>query len=71
MDYDNLSGIMRIADGSPAEIKPFLSYAVAAGTIHEQEVPDPYYDGRFDAVYDLVYKGADALLDHIRQQHNL
>lgn len=35
------------------------------------DVPDPYYSGGFDKVYDLVLEGCVGLLDHIRQQHNL
>ncbi len=30
-----------------------------------REVPDPYYDDRFDLVLDLVEEAADALLDRI------
>ena len=54
-----------------AEVALFLNYANRAGTVNEIEVPDPYYNGRFEPVYDLVSRGCDALLDHIRQTHNL
>lgn len=33
-----------------------------------KEVPDPYYTGNFDEVYELVEKGCRALLDTIRQR---
>ncbi|MFD1175052.1 low molecular weight protein-tyrosine-phosphatase [Paenibacillus puldeungensis] len=33
-----------------------------------QEVPDPYYTGNFDEVYELVVKGCQALLETIRQR---
>ncbi|MBZ0278254.1 MAG: low molecular weight phosphotyrosine protein phosphatase [Anaerolineae bacterium] len=71
MDYSNLHAIQQLADGSSAEIRLFLSYANAAGTVKAEEVPDPYYSGRFDAVYDLVTQGCAALLTHIRSQHGL
>ena len=72
MDTENLGTIKRIAGGeSDGEIALFLSYANAAGLTDVKEVPDPYYDGRFDYVYELVEKGSRALLDHIRKQHNL
>ena len=43
------------ADG---EIVLFLSYAKSAGTVAREAVPDPYYDDRFDEVYDLVNKSS-------------
>lgn len=35
------------------------------------DVPDPYYTGRFDLVYDLVTAGSKGLLNHIRQKEGL
>jgi protein-tyrosine phosphatase len=35
------------------------------------DVPDPYYDGRFDYVYGLVEAGVTNLLDHIRNENGL
>jgi protein-tyrosine phosphatase len=72
MDLSNLNNIERMAGRNAAvKIALFLHYAQEAGTIDEDEVPDPYYTGQFDYVYDLVNKGADALLNHIRREHNL
>lgn len=76
MDYSNLANIQRLNtaeddDEEIASITTFLHYANEAGTVHETEVPDPYYNGSFDYVYDLVSKGAEALLDHIRREHDL
>ena len=72
MDRSNLTAVQRMADGRTAPvIAMFLSFANAAGTVDTVEVPDPYYDGRFDAVYELVSKGSEALLTHIRKKHNL
>jgi len=73
MDHDNLSVIQRYANGSQAEIGLFLSYARKAGMVTVDEVPDPYYSGdeAFNHVYDLVVKGSQALLKHIRSQHQL
>ena len=36
-----------------------------------RDIPDPYYDGRFELVYQLVSKGAEGLLEAIRAQRNL
>jgi len=72
MDQANWNNIQHyINPDSDTEVAMFLSYANAKGRLAEDEVPDPYYNGRFDAVYDLVSKGCQALLDHIRQEHNL
>lgn len=72
MDSSNLTNIRRYAGGeSDGEIRLFLSYAKDAGTVETEAVPDPYYDNRFDFVYDLVDKGCDALLAHIKTKHNL
>jgi protein-tyrosine phosphatase len=71
MDADNLRAISRLARESRAEIALFLSYAHTSGMCQQTQVPDPYYDDRFDLVYDLVTTGADALLAHIRARHQL
>lgn len=72
MDASNMDGVQRMANGSTkGEIAMFLQYAVDAGTVDVGEVPDPYYNGRFDYVYDLVERGSKALLKHIRQQHGI
>jgi protein-tyrosine phosphatase len=71
MDTENLSGIRRLGEANGAEIGLFLKWAKAAGTVNTDEVPDPYYDDTFDYTYELVDKGASALLDHIRQEHGI
>jgi len=68
MDKANLAKIQPYLGGeSDAEVKLFLSYANHSS----QEVPDPYYDGRFAEVYELVDKGSAALLAYIRKKHGL
>jgi protein-tyrosine phosphatase len=68
MDSENLSHIQRFTS-KRAEVRLFLDYAVKAGTVSIGEVPDPYYDGRFEYVYELVTQGSKALLAHIRAEH--
>ena len=36
-----------------------------------RDVPDPYYEGNFGRVYDLVEDGCRGLLDHIREEESL
>jgi protein-tyrosine phosphatase len=82
MDESNVTNILALLGELPdgdglvfrfndTEIAPFLYYANQAGAVDEDEVPDPYYSGRFDYTYDLVHRGSAALLDHIREQHEL
>jgi protein-tyrosine phosphatase len=69
MDHSNLRNIQAKAPRSTqAHIQMLLDYAPSLGT---REVPDPYYDGGFDYVYDLVHATAEGLLAHIRQEHGL
>jgi protein-tyrosine phosphatase len=49
----------------------FLHYANKAGLTTVEEVPDPYYTGGYDTVYELVDNGCRALLEHIRKKHQL
>ena len=73
MDKSNLTIIQaRVQDRTDiAEINLFLSYAYEKNLVDVLEVPDPYYNNNFDAVYELVYKGSQALLEHIRAEHNV
>lgn len=67
MDRSNLRSIERLSSyaKSSAEIELFLSYAYAENLVDIDEVPDPYYDSRFEYVYELVDIGSQALLRHI------
>ncbi len=70
MDEENLADLRAMKPAhSRAELGLFLEYAGDLVPVHE--VPDPYYTGRFEEVYKLVHTGAEALLRHIRQEHNL
>lgn len=71
MDSENLLHLRRMATGANARVMLFLEYARQAGTVNTDEVPDPYYSGVFDQVYELVTKGSAALLEHLRAEHGL
>jgi protein-tyrosine phosphatase len=69
MDEDNLASIRSsLPSNSQATVRLFLDYADGVKT---REVPDPYYNGRFDEVYDLVLAGSTGLLEAIRKEHHL
>lgn len=69
MDGENLSDLRQmLPPDSAIVVKRFLDFADDVST---RDVPDPYYDGRFEHVYQLVQRGAQALLDAIRDEEGL
>ena len=69
MDSSNLSDLQRmVPDDSEAVIKRFLEFAEGESV---RDVPDPYYNNRFEDVYRLVKAASEGLLDHIRAEHDL
>ena len=42
-----------------------------ADGVDVRDVPDPYYTGNFEYVYQLVEEGCRGLLDFLREQHDL
>lgn len=71
MDKGHLARLGRFTEANKATFALFLQYANEAGTTPVQEVPDPWYTGRFDETYDLVTKGCAAFLAYLRQRHGL
>lgn len=66
MDQSNLVDIKDIAMTTniiPSNLDLLLSYAKG---LEIKEVPDPYYTGEFDFVYELVDEGCKGLLEHIK-----
>jgi protein-tyrosine-phosphatase len=66
-----MRNIRRVARGNGDNLHMFLRFAHELGTTDLLEVPDPYFTGEYDATYELVEKGVDALLAHIRAAHGL
>lgn len=65
MDADNVADTAAITG---QRVPRLLDFA-PPGSV--KDVPDPYYTGNFDEVYQLVRAGAQGLLKHIRQQERL
>jgi len=63
MDDSNFEDVMAIGEGR-AEVRSLLSFAPLQKLT---EVPDPYYHGGFDKVFDLVHESCVGLLEHIRK----
>ncbi|MDF2923415.1 MAG: low molecular weight phosphotyrosine protein phosphatase [Paenibacillaceae bacterium] len=69
MDAANMSDLQEFAPaGHQARVALLMDYVAGReGT----GVPDPYYTGNFQEVYDMVDAGCEALLQHIRSQEEL
>jgi protein-tyrosine phosphatase len=67
MDNENLSDL-RSFRLNQAKTSRLLDYADG---INARDVPDPYNDGRFELVYELVRIGTAGLLAKIRAEKNI
>lgn len=67
MDESNLNNLQR-AFGRREKTYRLLDFATRT---RERSVPDPYYTGGFDYVYDLVEDGCAGLLAFIRQEEGI
>ena len=54
-----------VVDGKVSRLLDFLPDA------HVRDVPDPYYTGNYQEVYDLVEPAARALLEHILRREGV
>ena len=70
MDKANLAALQHLARqaGPEARTAPvlFLDYA---NNTSVREVPDPYYEGNFDAVVHMIDDAAEGLLEAIKSSH--
>lgn len=71
MDRDNMDSLLELArqaggtDAIRAELSMLLDHAE---DVDVDEVPDPYYVGGYDVVYELVHAGCIGLLGDIRDR---
>ena len=70
MDSQNVADLRRLdyRGALSGKLHRLLDFAPAG---FPQDVPDPYYDDRFEYVYELVDAGSRGLLAHIRKTHRL
>ncbi|MEF3275985.1 MAG: low molecular weight phosphotyrosine protein phosphatase [Chloroflexus sp.] len=64
MDRENLADLSHFHPKARERAQLLLSFAPELGV---DEVPDPYYNGRFDEVYHLIETACRNLLAHIRR----
>ena len=67
MDNENVSDL-RSFGADPAKVSRLLDYADG---LNVKDVPDPYYDGRFELVFELARIGSEGLLEKIRKDRKL
>ena len=67
MDAANMSDL-RHRFGDHSRMERLLTYAENSPV---QDVPDPYYEGNFEAVYQLIEDGCRGLLQAIREAEDL
>ncbi len=67
LDNNNLNDLQR-RFGSHDKRFRLLEFAQ---NTPERDVPDPYYTGNFETVYQLVLDGCQGLLDYIKKQEDL
>lgn len=69
MDSQNLKDLRKvIAEKEGSVVTLFLDLVENAPF---KDVPDPYFTGNFDEVYDLVTQGCEALLERIKKEKSL
>jgi len=62
MDQANLRNLKRLeTTGCAAKVRLFRSFDPEG----EGDVPDPYYEGKFDEVYTIILRTAEALHQHL------
>ena len=71
MDEQNRRDLQEMFGAASSDVKFLLDYGVKAKQTHIREVPDPYFTGGFETVYNLVQDGCAGLLEAIRREHQL
>jgi protein-tyrosine phosphatase len=71
MDGQNRANLLRMAEDERARAKVHLFRDFDPATPKGEDVPDPYYEGGFDAVFDICQAAARGLFDHLREARAL
>ena len=70
MDASNRRDLEALApdDAARRKVVAFREFDPLAVADGDLDVPDPYYDDRFEHVLDVVERASEGLLDHVRAQ---
>ncbi|OEF96708.1 low molecular weight protein-tyrosine-phosphatase [Desulfuribacillus alkaliarsenatis] len=72
MDQENLENVNRLLQSIKQQKDNYVAKLLEFATDKSYEdVPDPYYVGGFDKVYDLIEDGCKGLLTTIKKQHSI
>ena len=71
MDHENRRQILRLAESDAHRAKVAMFRAHEGDAPDDAEVPDPYYSGSFDLVFDICERASAALLAHLRDTHRI
>ncbi|MGE0784533.1 MAG: low molecular weight protein-tyrosine-phosphatase [Sandaracinaceae bacterium] len=67
MDASNRTNLLRIAKGDDAgKVHLFRDFDPSAA--RGSDVPDPYYTGTFDEVFDICLRAAEGFLGHVQRE---
>lgn len=69
MDESNMENMEKLQQGQTDAFVVRLLDLVPE--VEKKDVPDPYFTGDFDEVYDLIELGCKALLNKIKKDNNL
>ena len=70
MDGDHEAALhaLLVRHGGRGQVVRFLDFADVTVTKGRRDVPDPYYTGEFELVYQLVDAAVDGLLRHVQRR---
>ena len=69
MDAGNLGELHEMAGVNPTcSISRLMDYVPDS---EFEDVPDPYFDGKFQEVYEMVEIGCEKLLEHIKEEKGI
>ncbi len=71
MDTQNRANLLRLAKDERARAKVHLFRDFDPASPKDEDVPDPYYEGGFDMVFDVCDAAAKGLLAHLREAPGL
>ncbi|MEB3101656.1 low molecular weight protein-tyrosine-phosphatase [Ferviditalea candida] len=69
MDSDNARDLIKLAGGLKTEHVSLLLDFLPESEF--RDVPDPYYSGNFQIVYELIDRSCDHLLQYIREREQI
>lgn len=67
MDQHNVNDLIALG-ANPDKVHRMLDFYPECGL---SDVPDPYYTGEFDKVYDLIHQSCSRFLEYVREKEGL